>query len=166
MINLIAAVDLHRGIGINGQLPWRLKEDMNRFRRLTMGTSVIMGRKTWDSLPPVYRPLPSRQNIVLSRQPLVLPATLVVGSVKAALEAAVKKEIFVIGGGEVYGLFLPYAERIYLTEVDTDAAADTFFPDFDGPSWRRQIEGRRHDEAADLHYLFAVYERVGNAVQP
>ena len=164
MINLIAAIDLYRGIGKDGKLPWHLKEDMNRFKRLTLGNSVIMGRKTWESLPPVYRPLPSRQNIVLSRQPLVLSGAEVADSVDTALSVAAKKEIFVIGGGEIYQLFLHLADRIYLTEVDTKVQADAFFPDFDGSDWRRELESRRYDESSQLHFCFATYERIGGAV--
>ena len=136
-LGLIAAVSAaDRGIGKGGQLLWQIPDDMKRFKELTTGHPVVMGRKTWESLPSKFRPLPGRTNIVITRSSgYEAPGALVVDSIYSARAAAARapgaSEIFVIGGGEIYAAALPFAKRLYLTLVDADADADTFFPPYE-----------------------------------
>jgi len=142
-VSLIAAVAANRVIGSRGAIPWRLPGDMARFRKLTMGHPVIMGRATFQSLG---RPLAGRVNIVLSRDPsLRLPGCRVVRAREEALAAAAvdaagapttEPEAFVIGGAEVYSLFLPIADRLYMTWVDAEIPGDTFFPEVAWEQWQ------------------------------
>lgn len=160
-IALIAAVARNGAIGHNGGLLWHEPADQKHFRNTTLGHAVVMGRKTWDSLPPRFRPLPGRRNVVVSRQPgLQLEGATVVGSLPAALELLrAEPRIFVIGGGELYALALPLADELVLTEVDADLAGDTYFP-----SWVRERFTREcretHRTADDIGYVFATYRRI------
>lgn len=140
-LSLIVAQGRNRVIGSAGQLPWRLKDDLAHFKRTTMGAPVIMGRKTWESLP--VRPLPGRANIVISRDwnydaaearvySSVLPA---INAAKAMALKTGQREVFVIGGQAIYNLTLPIADRIYLTDVDAAPEGDAFFPAIDGARW-------------------------------
>jgi dihydrofolate reductase len=123
-IAIIAAVALNRGIGKDGRLPWHLPEDLRHFKQLTMGHVVLMGKNTWDSLG---KPLPGRRNVVLARTLLDDVESYL--SIDAALNALHREErIFVIGGGEVYAQLLPRADELYLTVVEREVDADTFFP--------------------------------------
>jgi dihydrofolate reductase len=153
-------------IGRDGGLPWRLKSDMAMFRALTLGKPVIMGRKTWDSLP--NRPLPKRMNIVLSRDGSFEPAGAVVcedfsecvqiGREHAAEEGA--QEVCVIGGAALFALALPRASRIYLTEVEASPQGDVFFPTFNEGDWvevRREVHTAGEDD--DYPFVFRVLER-------
>jgi dihydrofolate reductase len=126
-IAIIAAHDRKRGIGKDGKLPWHISEDLRRFKKLTMGHAVVMGRKTWQSLG---KPLTGRRNVVLSTGPL--NGVEVYRSIDDLLEALKDEErIFVIGGGEVYRQFLGRADELYLTIVDRETDADTFFPPYE-----------------------------------
>ncbi len=130
-IAIIAAVGRNRELGLGGKLLWHIPDDMRRFKELTTGHPVIMGRKTWESLPQKFRPLPGRTNIVVTRQTGYEAAG---ATVVDSLEAARAKgagEVFVIGGGELYAAALPFANRLYLTLVDADTDADTFFPPYE-----------------------------------
>jgi dihydrofolate reductase len=113
-------------IGRGGDIPWRVPEDLARFKRVTMGHTVVMGRRTWDSLPARVRPLPGRRNVVLSRQAdFTVDGAEAVGSLEAALTLAeTESETWVIGGAQIYGLALPYATRCEVTEVEIDLARD------------------------------------------
>ena len=133
--SIIAALGRGRELGSGGELLWHIPDDLKRFQQLTLGHPVIMGRKTWESLPPKFRPLPGRTNVVITRQTgYEAPGATVVDSLDAARAVAARApgadEIFVIGGGEVYATALPHASRLYLTLVDADADADTFFPPY------------------------------------
>ena len=135
-LSLIAAIGKNRELGKDGQLLWHLPDDMRRFKELTVGHPVIMGRKTWKSLPERFRPLPGRTNIVVTRQVgYEARGATVAGSLEGARAVAAHApgfdEIFVIGGGELYAAALPYANRLYLTLVDDEADADTFFPPYE-----------------------------------
>lgn len=135
-IAIIAAIGKKRELGFGGKLLWRIPDDMKRFKELTGGRPVIMGRKTWESLPEKFRPLPRRTNIVVTRQSgYEAEGAVVVDSLEAARAAAARApgadEIFVIGGGELYATALPLADRLYLTLVDDIAEADTFFPPYE-----------------------------------
>lgn len=161
-ISLIAALGRHtRAIGKNNRLLWQLPEDLKRFKELTHGHPVIMGRKTWDSLPERFRPLPGRTNIVVSRSPGVTASgAIVAASLLDALEAAEgapgADEVFVIGGGEMYRLALPLADRLYLTLVDDDSEGDAFFPAYD--DFTSIVEEVRHEGAPS--YAFTTVERA------
>lgn len=134
---LIVARARNGVIGKDNDLPWRLSDDLKHFKATTKGCPVIMGRKTWESLP--KRPLPGRDNIVLSRDgQYAAPGARVFTSIDAAIEVggglaaiAGKSEIFVTGGSAIYAAALPYADRLYITEVDTEIDGDATFPDFD-----------------------------------
>ncbi|MGH8125564.1 MAG: dihydrofolate reductase [Rhodanobacteraceae bacterium] len=160
MITLIAALDRTRAIGRAGAMPWRLPDDLKRFKTLTLGRPVLMGRKTALA---IGRPLPGRTNLVLTRAPAApFEGQVVVHSLQEAIVRAEGNELMVIGGGEVYALALPYTTRLHLTEVDTSTSdADTFFPVFDARDWH---EVARLHHAADTRHAFAFdfvdYERV------
>lgn len=158
-LSLIAAVARNGTIGVDGRLPWRLSADLRRFKELTLGHTLLMGRKTYDS---IGRPLPGRRNVVLSRDPAFAPAGVeVVRSVAEALAAvAGDAEVFCAGGGELYRLFLPEADRLLLTHVDAEVEGDVRFPAIDPGAWRVVAEeslpaGERDQYAT----VFRVYER-------
>lgn len=162
---LIAAVAANGVIGAGNALPWHLPADLRRFRELTWGHAVIMGRTTWDSLPARARPLPGRTNIVLSRDPDFAPAGATVArSLDEALAAGAASgaPVFVIGGAAVYAQALPWATRIYLTCLQLEVAGDAVFPPLDAHHWR---ETAREDRpAGDDHpaHAFVTLERVGH----
>ena len=142
VIALIAAVARNGVIGKDNRLLWHLPEDMRHFRETTRGKPVIMGRKTWESLPEKFRPLPGRLNIVVSRD-RHYPATgaTVADSLASAISAAQDaEEIFIIGGETLYRQAMPLADRLYLTEIDRDFDGDAFFPPLDRQAWQ---ESRR-----------------------
>ncbi|MBE6827966.1 MAG: dihydrofolate reductase [Ruminococcaceae bacterium] len=136
-VSIIAAVGKNLELGKDNDLIWHFKEDMKFFRETTTGHTVIMGRKTFDSLPGA---LPNRRNIVISRNKnLLLEGAEVVPSVEKALKAADGDEIFCIGGGSIYSAFLPIADRLYLTEIDAECdSADIYFPKFDKNDYTRK----------------------------
>jgi dihydrofolate reductase len=150
-IAFVVARDRHGVIGKDGRLPWRLPDDMRRVRELTVGKPVIMGRRTYDS---IGRPLPERTSIVLTRDPAFrCEGCLVARTPEDALALARDApEVIVFGGAGVYKDFLPRADRIYLTEVDTVAEGDTYFPPLDPREWR-EVDRRPH--AADARHPFA-----------
>lgn len=159
-VSIIVATDDRGGIGRDGQLPWRLPEDLQRFKRITMGKPIVMGRRTWES---IGRALPGRHNIVISRQPgLAAPGATVARSLDAALLAAGDvPEVCVIGGGEIYRLALPLAEEIHLTRVHALVDADTFFPAPDPTEWEEiGREDRPADERHEHPYSFVKLVRV------
>jgi len=162
-ISLIVAVSRNGAIGLNNQLPWYLPEDLKYFKSVTMGKPLIMGRKTFDS---IGRPLPGRANIVLTRDPQwTSDGVKVVQSVEQALvageiacEAADVDEIMVIGGEQIYRMTIDLADRIYLTQVDTDVEGDAFFPDIDLNNWSQTRV--KLPEIIDKHpYQFLVLDR-------
>jgi len=142
-ISVVAAVARNGIIGSGNRIPWRLPEDLRRFRRLTLGHAVIMGRKTFES---IGSPLPERNNIVITRsREWVRPGCKAFPSFEAAMAAVEPaQKAFVIGGAEIYALALPLAGKLYLTEIDRDFAGDTTFPDFDRSQWR-VISRERHE---------------------
>jgi dihydrofolate reductase len=158
-ISLIVAMSQNRVIGRGGRLPWRLAADLRRFKRLTMGHHLIMGRKTHES---IGRTLPGRISIVISRQAdFAPPGVVAVDSLDEALAtAAGDPEVFVIGGGEVYQQALPMVDRVYLTLICTDIEGDTFFPEFATEDWRL-VEDIPHpaDDRNEFAYRFLVYDR-------
>lgn len=158
MLTLIAAVARNGTIGKDNALPWRLSADLKRFKALTTGHPILMGRKTWESLG---RPLPGRHNIVITRNAAYrAEGGTVVNSIDAAITAASgDAEAFVIGGEEIYRLALPLADRLQLTEIGSDFAGDAVFPAFDRSQWRESFREAHVDENG-LSYAFVTYERV------
>lgn len=159
IISHVVAAALNNGIGKNGQLLWHLPNDLKFFKNTTWGMPVIMGRKTFES---VSKPLPGRINIVVTRQPgWKAEGVIVVSSLERALEEASKtncKEWFIIGGGELYLQSIHLVNKIYLTVVKTDAAADTFYPSFDRSGWN--LIDEQHFSADDRHafdYSFQIW---------
>lgn len=160
-IALVVAVADNGVIGRAGTLPWHLPADLKRFRQRTVGHHIVMGRRTWAS---IGRPLPGRTNIVVSRdRTLALPGCIVVHSLDAAIEharAAGERELFVIGGGELYREALPMADRVYVTRVHATPEGDTFFPELDPADW--SVCAREVDEPATAEspgFEIVVFER-------
>ena len=156
MISLIAAIGKNRELGRNGELCFRIPQDMKYFKDTTTGHKVLMGRKTWESLP---AKLKERENIVVSRNE-VEGADRVVHNLAEFLREnqETEEEIFVIGGGMVYFETLPYAKKLYLTEVDMEIPdADTFFPEFDKSQYNREVIGE--GQTGDLNYEFVRYDK-------
>ena len=163
VISLIAALASNRAIGKNNALLWQLPEDLRHFRETTRGKPVIMGRKTWESLPEPFRPLPGRHNIVVSRDPAYQAngATLAASLDDAVRQAAAQtraEEVFVIGGAELYRQALPLADRLYLTEIEQDFDGDVFFPDFSPQDWE-EISRQPGRGTSGPQFSFVVYQR-------
>lgn len=151
-VAIVVAMDERGAIGRGGELPWRLPDDLRRFKALTLGKPVLMGRRTWESIG--ARPLPGRLNVVITRRPgYAAPGATVAGSLEAAYAAAGDApELSVIGGAEIYRLALPGTDVLHLTRVHTVVAdADTWFPPFDDADWR---EVAREDRAADERHAY------------
>jgi dihydrofolate reductase len=149
-------------IGANAALPWHLPEDLALFRRLTMGSTVVMGRRTWESLPERFRPLPGRLNVVLtSDEGWSAPGARPVHSVQQVLDE--HDACWVIGGGAVYASFLPHADRLVVTEVDVDVQGDTWATPLDA-AWTRTVRtpesGWSASESGGLRFAVSEYERV------
>jgi dihydrofolate reductase len=165
-IALVVAVARNGVIGRDGDLPWRISSDLKRFKQVTLGKPVVMGRKTWDSLP--RKPLPGRVNIVISRTLADAPGALVRRDLDEALEAAEAAalaegapEICIIGGAQIYAAVLDRAARIYLTEVDLAPQGDSHFPALDPAVWREvSAERVAPGEGDDAGFVARVLERV------
>jgi dihydrofolate reductase len=156
---LIAAVAKNGVIGKNNALPWHLPEDMKHFKALTTGHAVIMGRKTWESLPERFRPLPGRLNIVLTRNSSYqADGATVVNSLDEAVKVGAGKTAFIIGGAELYAHALSQAQRLELTEIDAAFEGDAYFPAFDRSQWR-EVKRESGRTEAGLGYAFVTYER-------
>jgi dihydrofolate reductase len=159
-IALIAAVARNGVIGLRGRLPWRLPDDLKRFRALTSDHAIVMGRKTWDS---IGRPFPERQNIVVTRRPdFAAPGGVVAHSLPEAIGlATMPSPLFIIGGEAIYRDALPLADLLFLTEIHRDFDGDARFPEFDRAQWRETArESRRLDGDAGFAYDFASYSRL------
>ena len=157
-VSLIAALDRNRAIGWQNQLPWSLPNDLRRFKALTLGHAILMGRKTAQS---IGRALPGRSNLVLTRSSQApFDDMIAVSSLAEALDRA-NDRLFVIGGGEVYALALPLADALHLTHVDTTLdRADAWFPDFDASAWQAVEHGAHSPDARHAHaYRFVDYRR-------
>lgn len=158
-ITLIAAMAKNRAIGKNNQLLWHLSADLKHFKALTLGKPIIMGRKTFES---IGKPLPGRKNIILTQQvDYHVDGCSVVNSISEALiSAGDVSEVMIIGGANIYELFLPQADYLYLTEVDVDAIGDTYFPVFDLSVWQ-EISREMHsaDDKNPYNYSFVTWQR-------
>ena len=137
-ITLIAAISKNNVIGTEGRLPWHIPEDMKHFKTLTMGKVVLMGRKTWESIPEKFRPLPGRTNVVITRQPdyPIQAGVEVFHALDEALAAHGKDDVMVIGGADVYRQTLPHADRLEITHVDRVIEGDATFPAIDPSVWK------------------------------
>lgn len=159
-ISIIVAVAENGVIGKADGLPWRLSSDLKRFKRTTMGHHMIMGRKTFDS---IGRPLPGRTSIVLSRNPdLSIDGCLVASDLEQAIEmAGDDKEVFVIGGRQIYDLALKRSDRLYWTQVHAKPDGDTFFPDVDWEMWRQvSEEAGPADQSNEFPTTYRIYDRI------
>jgi dihydrofolate reductase len=156
-LNLIWAQSAEGVIGSNGALPWHLPEDLAHFKRLTHGCPVIMGRKTWDSLPARFRPLPGRSNIVVTHQNSWLEsgAQRSFNLHQALSICADASEAWVIGGAQIYALALPLAQRAVVTEIDASFSGDAYAPQF-GPEWQEAAR-ERHISSTGLPFSFVTY---------
>ncbi len=164
-VTIIAALSRNRVIGRGNRMPWHIAADLKRFKVLTLGHPVVMGRKTFESiLAEAGRPLPGRDNIVVTRaRDLSAPGCRVAHSLEEAIAAAAQAaEVFVIGGAEIYALALPLARRLELTEVDAEVPGDAYFPDFDRGDWREvHRESHSLEGTGGLRFDFATYDRRG-----
>jgi dihydrofolate reductase len=160
VIALIAALDRNFAIGSDGAMPWHLPDDLKRFKQLTLGKVVLMGRKTALS---IGRALPGRINLVMSRGGVApYPGQIVIDSIETAIDRAAGSALMVIGGGEIYAMAMARAERMYLTWIDTEAAsADTYFPRFDPAGWE-VLEETQHpvDARHAFPFRFSDYARI------
>jgi dihydrofolate reductase len=160
MISIIVAVSEDWGIGKDNELLWHISEDLRRFKRLTLGNTVIMGKKTWESLP--RRPLPGRKNIVLSDVPgECIDFSITAYSIEDALSKCETDEnVFIIGGGSIYRQFMPLADRLYITHVHKRTPADIYFPVIDLQIWKViEKEDFLSTDNDGIPYTYVVYER-------
>ena len=156
-ISLIAAFAEERVIGKDGKIPWTLKEDLKYFRNKTEGFSVVMGRKTYES---IGVPLPNRLNIVMTRNPKKLEGVKEVTNKEKALEIAssYSNEVFIIGGEKIYEEFLPMATKMYLTKIDIKTKGDAFFPKWNANDWEELSRQDKQDRNQNIKYCFLEYK--------
>jgi dihydrofolate reductase len=160
MISIIVAISEDNGIGKDNDLLWRIPEDMKRFKSLTMGHCLIMGKRTWESLP--KRPLPGRRNIVLTDIPNeCIDCSITAYSVEDAIsKSSGCEEVFIIGGGSVYRQFMPIADRLYITRIHKKAPADTWFPEISEKIWTAvETEEYPGDKDTIPSYSYIIYQR-------
>ena len=157
-VSIIVAVARNWAIGLNNSLLWHIPEDFKWFRKHTSGHTVVMGRRTWESLP--VKPLPGRKNVIITDIPDdCFPGAFCVGSVDAAMSLMEPvSENFIIGGAMVYKQFLPLAERVYLTVIDRDYEADVWFPPLEPNEWREVFREEHKDN--NPGYTFLIFERI------
>ena len=157
LVSLLVAVARNGVIGRNNALPWHLPDDLKRFKALTLGHAVVMGRKTYQS---IGKALPGRDNIVVTRQPrYAAPGCRVAHTLEDAISAVpIGKTVYVIGGADIFALALPLASRLDVTEIDADVEGDVFFPEYDRSEWR-ELTREPGAGAQGLRYDFVVYER-------
>jgi dihydrofolate reductase len=172
MLSIIVAMDINSGIGVNNQLLCHLPNDLKNFKELTTGNKVIMGRKTYESLPEKFRPLPNRENIVISRTQTEIPGCTVLSSIGELVMHITPPRLrsyiiddrqnFIIGGGEIYKEVLPLTHKLYITRIyHIFEEADVFSPELDPSEWELQSSARyKKDEKHEYDYSFEVYIRV------
>ena len=154
MISIIVAYDKNKAIGKDNKLCWKQSADLKRFKELTTGKTVVMGRKTFES---IGRPLPNRRNIVLTRQDIQIEEVEIIKSIEDIKN--IKEDIFIIGGGEIYKSFLILADRIFVTEIDCEIEADTWFPKIDHNWVEESREYGVSDSKNEYNYIFINYVR-------
>jgi dihydrofolate reductase len=158
IISIVVALGPKREIGLSNKLLWHISDDLKNFKKLTTGKSVLMGRKTFES---IGKPLPNRNNIVLTRDPeLSIPGVDVITDPLMAFDLALdyddseESELAIIGGAEIYNIYLPYVQKIYLSEVEYSGPADAFFPELDLKEWK-EVDSQKFEQ-----FNFRVLERV------
>lgn len=156
MISLIAAIGKNNELGKDNDLLWHIKDDLENFKNLTMGKYIVMGANTYYSLP---KKLKGRKYIVLSKKIKVIEQGMVFSSFEDLLDfiKLQKEEVMIIGGGSIYSLFMPFCDKMYLTEIEDSKEADVYFPKFDKRKFQRKV--LKEKECGDLKYKFVVYER-------
>tara|TARA_B100000214_G_scaffold130030_1_gene92466 strand:+ start:227 stop:736 length:510 start_codon:yes stop_codon:yes gene_type:complete len=167
-IAMIVAMDEEGAIGDSGRIPWRIKSDMERFRIITVGdgyNSVVMGRKTWDSLPDTFRPLPERNNIVMSRDTNWseegAETALYVGRAIEIAFAEGSEECWIIGGSQIYEMFIDRVEEIHVTRVHTKSNGDVSFPQWDKTEWSEEkIESRNKDLDNEYETTYSIWTKI------
>ncbi len=171
-INLIWAQAQNRVIGNHGAMPWHIPEDLAHFRQITKNSPVIMGRKTWESLPSRFRPLPHRRNIILTRQPHwgsqytnkeVIKASSIEAAITPQITGSGVKEVWVVGGGQIYSQYLPLATRIEITEIHASFDGDTRAPEL-GPEWK-EIRRIPNSSPTGLKFDFVSYLKIQGEVR-
>ena len=156
-LTLIVATERHNGIGIRNTLPWRLPEDLAFFKRTTSGHTILMGRKTFES---IGRPLPNRRNIVITRNPeWQHEGVETASSLSHAIELAGAAEAYVIGGAQIYVDALSLASRLIVTEIDAEFECDAFFPTIEPSAWQEVSRETHHSESLGVDYAFVIYQR-------
>ncbi len=164
IISLIAAIGKNNVIGIDGDLPWHLPDDMKFFSRTTKGHHVLMGRKNFESIPKKYRPLPGRPNIVVTRNPsFEAPEVDVFTSIKDGIALARdrgEEELFIIGGGEIYKQTIDLADRLYITHVEARIDGHAYFPDFDPSEWNKEVlQDHPKDDVHNFPFRICLYTK-------
>ena len=156
MISIIAAIGKNNELGKDNNLIWHIKGDLAHFKELTMHKKIVMGASTYKSLP---KKLEGREYIILSKSLSNIPDAVVYQSFDDLLAYlnTIDEEVMIIGGASIYKLFLPYADRLYLTEIDAEAQADAYFPSFDKKQYKKRIIKEENSE--DIKYKFVLYER-------
>ena len=157
-ISLIAALSNNNVIGVNGKIPWKLKEDLIHFKKTTLGSAIIMGRKTFES---IGKPLAERLNIVMTSNPKGLDGIQEVSSIENAIKVGLNfsENIFVIGGQSIYETFLPISTKMYLTFIDIEVSGDTFFPKWDKSEWEEVSRKRFKNKIKEIEYSFVEFNR-------
>ena len=160
-LHLIYARSRNNVIGVNGDLPWHLPEDLAHFKRTTLGQPVIMGRITWQSIPEKFRPLPGRSNVVVSRQTdFSAPGAQVVNSLQAAMDLFTADDVvWLIGGAQLYAQAMPLAQQLVITEINADYGGDAFAPSFNAAEWK-ETQRTTHTSAQGLGYSLVILNRI------
>ncbi len=153
MLTLIAGIAQNNCIGNNGTLPWHIPEDLKHFKELTTNKTVVMGRKTWESLPEKFRPLPNRKNVVITRQTdySVPEGVIVFSSIEDAFAQLATEDIFIIGGAELYKQTIDHADALEMTHINQTVDGDAFFPQINAETWR-EISREDHDGFSFVRY--------------
>lgn len=161
-ITLIAAHGLNNVIGLKGEIPWHIPADMAWFKEKTTGKIVVMGRKTWESLPQRFRPLPDRRNIVLTQDlTYIAHGAKVMHRVSDVLSLPAEQgEIMIIGGGQVYEAFLPYVDKMILTLVNYNGEGDSFFPEWDSDNWKQVLTEDYAATDKSPGFTFTIWQRL------
>lgn len=157
---IVAIIDKNNGIGKNNKLILQIAEDMKRFKKKTLGTVVIMGSKTYESIPEKYRPLTDRINIPLSRKGKKYPGVIVLDSIEKAIQKFRDKDISIIGGGQIYAKALPYVDEVLLTRIYADKEADTFFPNLKENGFKRVwASSMKTDPKSGIQFRFESWKK-------
>lgn len=161
MISMIWAMGLNNELGCKNRMPWHIPADFAYFKKVTMGKTIIMGRKTFESLG---KPLAGRKNIVITRDIRYKPdGCIVINSIDEAIKYTNEDEAFVIGGAEIYKEFLPIADKLYITQINHEFEADTLFPEIEYSQWKLvSSESGPKDEKNPYEYKWLVYERINH----